>query len=417
MDKIIIKSLYLSLFTMPAFILTVRHGGNIAALIILLLSLILLISRYPLALKLSNHETLFILSLLLLPIVIAGDVILRDLRFRYLDYYLRFILVIPIYFAFREIKVDLKPLFFGIVTGAIGAGLFALYQKFYLHEYDAQGHVFKINFGNLSLLLGMMSLAGLFLIEDMRYKKMAYFLTFMAFILGLTGSVFSGVRGGWIAIPFFIGLFLMYFPVKRNYKMISVLMMVLVMVITYYSSEYVQSRVDDTYINTTAYFAAEGPDSSEVAQTSTGTRLEMWKAGWAMVNEHPLLGIGSGEFRRAIKKKMRSGEIETIPLHDHVHNEALQILIMTGIVGLIAYITLYATTAWFFYTSLGRSNSNSQTYLSFLGIMIVGGYFIFGLTNYSFGHHVMVLFFTVMIALLAGMISNIERHSLRLKSK
>ena len=53
-------------------------------------------------------------------------------------------------------------------------------------------------------------------------------------------------------------------------------------------------------------------------------------------------------------------------------------------------------------------HTNNTTYLSFLGLLTVGAYFIFGLTNYSFGHHVMVLFFAIMIVIIAGMISSIE---------
>ena len=40
--------------------------------------------------------------------------------------------------------------------------------------------------------------------------------------------------------------------------------------------------------------------------------------------------------------------------------------------------------------------------------MTVGAYIIFGLTNYTFGHHVMILFFAVMVAVFAGVISSIE---------
>ena len=101
MDKIITKSLSLSLFTMPAFVLTIRHGGNLSAITILLLSLIVLLSQPLGNLILNKKEKVLIFSLLLLPIIIALDVILRDLKFKYLDYYLRFILVIPIYFALK----------------------------------------------------------------------------------------------------------------------------------------------------------------------------------------------------------------------------------------------------------------------------------------------------------------------------
>ena len=176
MDKIFTKYLSLSLLTMPAFVLTIHHGVSISAIPILLLSLIVLIYRYPIDISLNKKEKILIISLMFLPVVIFFDVTLRGSSFRYLDYYLRFILVIPIFFALREVKVSLTPLIIGILIGSIGAGIFSLYEIYYLNnprlmDYVTLGYMSKINFGNISLLLGVMSLAGLFVVNDLPYKK------------------------------------------------------------------------------------------------------------------------------------------------------------------------------------------------------------------------------------------------------
>ncbi|NOR81413.1 MAG: hypothetical protein GQ529_11380 [Methyloprofundus sp.] len=405
MDKIFIKYLLFSLFTMPALVLIVHRGVSISASTILLLSLIVLIIRYPIDITLNKKEKILIYSLLFLPLVVAFDVTLRGLSLRYLDYYLRFILVIPIYLAIREVKVNLTPLIIGILTGAIGGGVFALYQKYYLHEDNAHGYILKIIFGNISLLLGVMSLASLFIVEEIRFKKTLVVISLLAFILGVTGSILSATRGGWIAIPFFVGLFVMYFPTQKVNKIIGVTALIIVMLITYYTNSGVKSRVSLAYHNTETYFTGE---KSAVVRTAVGARLELWKAAWIIFTENPVFGIGSGEVKQALKKKKRTGEIKRISSYDHVHNEALQILVTTGIVGFIAYIILYAGIAYYFYRTLIESNINRVRYLSFLGLMMVGAYFIFGLTNYSFGHHVMVVFFAVMVAVFAGIISSIE---------
>ncbi|WP_138120773.1 O-antigen ligase family protein [Bathymodiolus heckerae thiotrophic gill symbiont] len=407
MDKIITKSLALSLSTMPAFILTTPHGASISSICIFLLSLIVLIAHYPIDMALSKKEKILICSLLLLPIVIIFDVILRDLRFHYLDYYTRFILVILVFFTLRTIKVSLAPLMIGILVGAIGAGMLALYQKYHLNLHDIQGYVMQINFGNISILLGVMSLAGLFMVNSVGYKKSFYIITLLAFIMGITGSLLSGTRGGWIAIPFFIGLFIMFSPLSKAYKIIGSIILILALILVYYSNDYIQSRVDSVYKNTQAYYNS----NSDESVTSTGRRLVEWKAGWLMFIEHPIFGIGSGEYKQALKEKIDAGEVRKIDLVGHAHNEALQIMVITGIIGLFAYLSLYAGAAYFFYTSLVKSHNTRVKYLSFLGVMIVGDFFIFGLTNYSFGHNMMVLFFAVMVAVLAGMVSRIENQS------
>ena len=409
MDNIFTKSLSLSLFTMPALVLTVHHGVSISAIPILVLSLIVLKYSYPVKIRLNKKEKILIFSLLLLPLIMALDVILRDLRLRYVDYYLRFVFVLPVFFALRKVRVNLTPLVMGILIGSIGAGVFALYQNYYLDhslsEYSSLGYMIKINFGNISLLLGMMSLAGLFLVKGIPFKKIYIVISIFAFLLGITGSILSGSRGGWLAIPFFIGLFFIYFPGSRKFKIFSVISLILGILVIYYSNSYVKSRIDLAYTNTETYFST---NQLTATKTSTGTRLELWKAGWMIVQTHPLLGIGSGQFKQVLEEKIDAGKIKEIELYSHVHNESLQILISTGIAGFLAYLILYAGSIYFFYSSLKESNSNKVSYLSFMGIMTIGAYFIFGLTNYSFGHHVMVLFLAVMIAIFSGAISSIE---------
>ncbi|NYT46538.1 MAG: O-antigen ligase family protein [Candidatus Methanofishera endochildressiae] len=62
----------------------------------------------------------------------------------------------------------------------------------------------------------------------------------------------------------------------------------------------VKSRIDLTYKNTDSYFST---DNLQAAQTSTGTRLELWKAAQMMIIEQPIFGIGSGQFRHRLKEK------------------------------------------------------------------------------------------------------------------
>ena len=369
MDKISTKLLSLSLFAAPASVLTVYRGLNISAIIILVLSLLVLTQRKSVRIPLNKKEKIFIFSLLLLPLIMVLDVIFRDLRLRYLDYYLRFVLALPIFFALRKVKVDLTPLVIGILIGSIGTGVFALYQNFYLQNFqrggDSLGYIIRINFGNISLLLGMMSLAGLFLIKEIRFKKTYILLSLLAFILGMTGSVLSGSRGGWIAVPFFISLFFIYSPGKRKIKIFSVISLIFGLLVIYYSGSYVKSRIDLAYKNTETHLFT---NKSNVSNTSVGTRLELWKAGWLLATENPLLGIGSGEFKGALEEKISEGKIKKIELYTHAHNEPLQILISTGIVGFIAYILLYAGSAYYFYSSLRTQDLITSGTMDFLGI-------------------------------------------------
>jgi len=405
MTKILATLFSISLGLMPALVLTIRHGDNIATITLFILSLIQLLQHRPINFSLNTKEKILIFSLILLPIVMAFDVVLRDLRFRYLDYYLRFILVIPIYFALRQTKVNLKPFFIGILLGAIGAGLFAIYQTIFINTHNVHGHIMKINFGNLSLLLGIMSIAGLFLLQDVPYKKTLILLCLVSFGFGLTASILSGTRGGWVALPFFISLFLVYFPIRKINKLISIVALAAILIISYSSNSYFKSRTDSAYNNASSYLYSDGLKS---ANSSEGVRFELWKAAWIIFTEKPVFGVGSGQFDETLKEKIDAGEIPKIQVFDHAHSEPLQILATTGIIGLLSYIFLYAGIAYYFYRSLTPSSTYEIRYLSILGLMLVGSFFIFGLTNYSFGHQVMVLFFSVMVVSIAGILKSIE---------
>ncbi len=417
MNKIIEQLLSLSLLTMPVLVLTVHHGAGISAIIILLLSLWVLSIKYPVNISLSNKERVLIFSLVLFPIIIIFDVILRELQLRYLDYYLRFILVIPIYFALKESKSDLRPLFIGILLGSIGAGLFSLYQFSLYQSYYINikmdrigGYLNAIKFGNISLLLAVMSLAGLFLVKEMKFKKIGIVVCLLAFFMGLIGSILPGSRGGWLAIPFFIILFLIYTPIKNRYKLAGLVISVIIMLGPYYSNAYVEQRVNTGYTNAMDYLtAAESADLSKLLLTSAGARLEMWKAAWLIFKENPIFGVGSGNYSQELITKMDAGEIERMPAYTHAHNELLHILAITGVVGFLGYLIFYAGITYYFFSTLLESHNAKEKYLSFIGILLVVGFFIFGLTNYSFAHHTMVLFFSIMVVSLAGMIGSIER--------
>ncbi|MBE0469425.1 MAG: O-antigen ligase family protein [Methyloprofundus sp.] len=405
MTKILTILFSLSLGLMPALVLTIHHGDNIAAISLFILSLIHLIQHRPINFSLNNKEKILILSLALLPIIIALDVLLRDLRLKYLDYYLRFILVIPIYFALRQTKVNLKPFINGILIGALGAGVFAIYQTMFIDVHNVHGYLMKINFGNLGLLLGVMSITGLFLLPEVSYKKTLILLCLLSFGFGLTASILSGTRGGWIAMPFFVSLFIVYFPASKKRKLISIGALAIILIITYASNAYFKSRTDAAYSNAGTYLYSAG---SKAVNTSEGIRFELWKAAWLIFTEQPIFGVGSGQFNDILKEKIDAGEIPKIPVLNHAHNEPLQILATTGIIGFLSYIFLYAGSAYYFYCSLTPDSIYKIRYLSLLGLILVGGFLIFGLTNYSFGHQVMVLFFAVMVASIAGMIRNIE---------
>ena len=69
-------------------------------------------------------------------------------------------------------------------------------------------------------------------------------------------------------------------------------------------------------------------------------RMAMWQAAWYMYEDHPLLGVGIGNYVEAYKDYHMPGWKKD---KGHAHNYYLNVLAEMGTVGLIAYLLLLTT--------------------------------------------------------------------------
>lgn len=74
-------------------------------------------------------------------------------------------------------------------------------------------------------------------------------------------------------------------------------------------------------------------------------RLPWWRAGIAMVREHPIVGVGLGRYPR-LMERYGGG-----PMRENTHNLFLQMFAETGVIGFAAFVLLCATIC----TTLGRA--------------------------------------------------------------
>jgi O-antigen ligase len=74
-------------------------------------------------------------------------------------------------------------------------------------------------------------------------------------------------------------------------------------------------------------------------------RTELWEVGWRILGEHPTVGVGLNNFRaEAYRYVRRPGNLEYVRLiaerPDKVHNVYLQMLVETGVVGLLLFLAV-----------------------------------------------------------------------------
>ncbi|MBK5226150.1 MAG: O-antigen ligase family protein [Thermoleophilia bacterium] len=98
----------------------------------------------------------------------------------------------------------------------------------------------------------------------------------------------------------------------------------------------------------------------------TPDRGVLWRAAWRIWKEHPVLGVGPGQFR-----KVYSNYSENITPDEHLetHNIFLEALANTGVVGLAAMLFLLASAIWYQFRLVRSRSLNDSMRLLSLGLL------------------------------------------------
>lgn len=288
---------------------------------------------------------------------------------------------------------------YGLFIGAIGTAGLALYQRFWVLIARSHGFHQHIMFGDIAMVIGMMSLAGIPLFVKTRFAALPY----IAFLAGVIASVLSGARGGWLALP--LAVIPLYWYGGRTIvrKILAVVLIgVAILVAAHFIPQLaISQRLAAVSADMTRYQLGD-PDSS------AGARLEMWKGAWKIFAEHPLTGIGRNNFHNGLSELVDRKEIHPSVLkYYHAHNEIFQALATQGMIGVLALLLLYAAPLAYFMRSLRQPGAN-QPYAQ-AGLLLVLSYICFGLTQVLSSHHVGTAFYALTVSVLAGLCITTQR--------
>ncbi len=128
------------------------------------------------------------------------------------------------------------------------------------------------------------------------------------------------------------------------------------------------------------FLSMTDPDESGVRE-----RVYMWKSGFAMWRERPLLGAGPGGVKREYSRYALPEAFKKRT--SHVHNTPLQILVERGLLGLAAWLWIWVA----FYTHAIRllrrlpHEARPERALVAGSLAAITGFLIGGLSEYNFG--------------------------------
>lgn len=187
-------------------------------------------------------------------------------------------------------------------------------------------------------------------------------------LLGLTlaALLFNGTRGVWIAVTIIGIVFSFQRTASKKKWLIGCLFAVLCLSMMLVALPHFYDRVMTL---------------TDKSFESNSERLLLWHSAWQMFVDHPLLGIGVGNFPVAYATHYISPLAVERGL-GHAHNTYLHILAEMGITGLLSFLYLY-------YVLLASSYQNYKAHHSTYSLVLIlatAGLLLQGMTEYNFGN-------------------------------
>jgi O-antigen ligase len=299
------------------------------------------------------------------------------------------------------LKPSRKALWWGLVVGTVSGAAMVAYQRFELDMDRPGGQLNAITFGDLALLLALMAVAAA---TELRKGRHAAFLGIGA-LAGIAACVLSGTRGAWLALVVAMLVFLGYSKIVRNRFVVALAATVAASTVLAFALPETGARER----------AGQGIDEireylqAGVVNTNVGTRLELWKAGGILIAEHPLIGQEPTTYKQRMFKLAQADRIdEVILVLPHFQNDAMQVLVSGGVLGLACWLGILLAPLSFFVRELrgAAGQSRQRIALALAGIVVISSYISFGLTEVIFWSVGGALFYSLMVFILMGFCLN-----------
>jgi len=398
---------YLSLLVFPTSItvLPVVHG--VIILVLLLFGLSLYFSAKGKSWRLTREERQFyfaICFMVLVAILVTPFSSFGEMADKNLGKFILLLMAIPVYYYFRASRISSSALWYGLVLGAcvsFAAGVYDLTFGDYRLGYvgRASGATHPIIFGDLSLLIGALSMAGMGWYK--RQGSWRAVLPILGLCMGILASILSASRGGWVAIPVLVVILVWVSRahISRRLQSLGVAVVLGVLVAGYLIPQTgMQQKIESTMENTLAYMYSDVNDDHRT--TSIGSRFEMWQAAWQIFLQHPLKGVGWGGYRQHAQLLVDQGLRNPVAADwPHPHNQFLSAMASGGIPGTVAICLFFYLPARIFFRVLrSPDRSDEARGMALAGLLLMVVFAIFNLSESFLERSRTVAFFIFYLA-------------------
>jgi len=200
-------------------------------------------------------------------------------------------------------------------------------------------------------------------------------------IFSVIALIFTLTRGAWLAVLVAIVIYGVL-SLRSRPKMALILCLLLVV------------SAGSIYNFPTLQHRAKSIVDISISGKNTG-RLLVWQGAWRMFVDHPIVGVGPGNFENVYHSSYMSPKAKE---HlGHAHNSFLQILAENGIVGFGGFIVMFGYILVYLYKrGIGRKNP-----LALAVFLATIAFLIQGLTEFNFGDSTVIRMYWFLLGLAA----------------
>ena len=388
----------------PSAMFAVKGGMNGAFLLLLILALAVLVVRPGKLPRVvwDREVTLYLVAMSALPFAIFLS---QSFHQHYdghpYDAASRFLLAVPVFLLLRRLRFEVLAVVqyaFPLAT-IIGCLMIRPLPggRLGIPTLDL------IHFGDFALVLGVLSVLSIDWAG--RDALLVRILKVSGLAAGIYASVVSGSRGGWIALPVFLLIYLSFRQVRMQPKMIAAMLLALAatLMVVYTTTPAIQQRVEATVSDIAALRHGN-------LDTSTGVRLQLYQAALDVIAHNPVFGVGPEGFSQEMDARLAAGKLTPMAAElgkGEVHNELLAKTAGLGLFGLLAILLIYLVPLSVFYRT-ARAASAQARQAGLLGFVFVSGFMVFGLTVEVLNLTMAAAFYSLTVAVLLAACLNIH---------
>ena len=246
------------------------------------------------------------------------------------------LLLVPLLLAF---VVDLQTLrrCFNAFMLAIFAMIVLSYLRYYFHvpihlNWDSGPATI---FNNHIVANMFMSFAAYYFLHRLLFDREKHYFYGILSVLSVNYVLFmSAGRSGYLTFAALGALLCWQLLCAKHWRRLAGLVFVLAVagVLALSFSAPMRARLSQSYVS------LEKLESGD-ANTSIGSRMQFYKNTAAMVKAHPLLGTGTGSFKKEYRKRFQQKHL-VVATHNP-HNQYLLFASQLGVIGLFAFLYLF----------------------------------------------------------------------------